>query len=65
MSPEQASFNELDVDTRSDVYLLGVLLYEPADGRDALDRQRLRSAAFDEMLWIIREEELPRPSSVP
>jgi serine/threonine protein kinase/tetratricopeptide (TPR) repeat protein len=62
MSPEQAEMNAFGVDTRSDIYSLGVLLYELLTGTTPLERQRARAAALDELVRLIREEEAPRPS---
>src|SRR5262245_47294797 len=63
MSPEQAEMSPRGVDTRADVYALGVLLYELLTGTTPLDRKRLKGAALSEMLRLIKEVEPPRPST--
>jgi eukaryotic-like serine/threonine-protein kinase len=63
MAPEQASSNAVDIDTRADIYALGVILYELLTGSTPITRETIRKAALDEMLKLVREQEAPTPSS--
>jgi serine/threonine protein kinase len=63
MAPEQAGYSSVDIDTRADIYSLGVILYELLTGLRPIDGKRLKQAALTEMVRILKEEEPSRPST--
>ena len=62
MAPEQAKFNAIDIDTRADIYALGVILYELLTGTTPIEREQVKKATMEEILRVIREVEPPTPS---
>src|SRR5262249_54983754 len=63
MAPEQAEYSALDVDTRADIYALGVILYELLTGTTPLEKKRFAKVGWDEIRRVIKEEEPPAPSA--
>jgi serine/threonine protein kinase len=63
MAPEQAGFSGEDIDTRADIYSLGVVLYEVLTGLRPIDAKRLKQVALNEMIWIVREEDPSKPNT--